>query len=279
MDSIIVSFRNSLNEILTLRNIDSVKLGKELGIDPSVVRRWRNKGIDVRLKTLIRLADYFECSIEYLCGKSHNNSKFVSSKDYPNFGERLLAIMKKSNIRPYQLFDNSKIVPSECYYWLGGGEPSLSSLQQLSEYFNVTLDYLVGRQDSKERTISVWLDDNIVKMLESVNDEKLTQFYIVEEYNAQLSERRETRRHQSLDLSTDNGFDIADDYCLEDEVINDLGKKRLREAIQNLLPSQRKLIRMVFWEWKEQKELAREQGVDPTAIRNRLSCFWTWKRS
>lgn len=126
-------------------------------------------------------------------------------------------------------------------------------------------------EDSKERTISVWLDDNIVKMLESVNDEKLTQFYIVEEYNAQLSERRETRRHQSLDLSTDNGFDIADDYCLEDEVINDLGKKRLREAIQNLLPSQRKLIRMVFWEWKEQKELAREQGVDPTAIRNRLN--------
>lgn len=146
MDSIIVSFRNSLNEILTLRDIDSVKLGKELGIDPSVVRRWRNKGIYVRLKTLIRLADYFECSIEYLCGKSHDNSKFISTKVYSNFGERLLAIMKKNNVRPYQLFDNSKIVPSEYYYWLGGGEPSLSSLQQLSEYFNVTLDYLVGRQ-------------------------------------------------------------------------------------------------------------------------------------
>ena len=134
MDTIIVSFRNSLNEILTLRDIDSVKLGKELGIDPSVVRRWRNKGIDVRLKTLIRLADYFECSIEYLCGKSHNNSKFVSIKDYPNFGERLLAIMKKNNVRPYQLFDNSKIVPSEYYYWLGG-EPSLSSLNILADFF------------------------------------------------------------------------------------------------------------------------------------------------
>lgn len=145
MDNIIKSFRNSLNEILTLRDIDSVKLGKELGIDPSVVRRWRNKGIDVRLRTLVRLADYFECSIEYLCGKSHDNSKFVSGNNYPNFGERLLAVMKKNNVRPYQIFDNTKIMPSKYYYWLEGGEPSLTSLQQLAEYLNVTLDFLVGR--------------------------------------------------------------------------------------------------------------------------------------
>ncbi len=149
MDDIIIGFRNSLNEILILRDMDSVKFGKEMGIDPSLVRRWRNKGIDVRLKTLIRLADYFECSIEYLCGKSQNNKKFISVGEYPNFGERLLEVMKRANIKPYQIFANTKVIPSKYYYWLSGGEPSLTSLNQLAEFFNVTLDYLVGRQKEK----------------------------------------------------------------------------------------------------------------------------------
>lgn len=52
--------------------------------------------------------------------------------------------------------------------------------------------------NGKEKEISVRLDDNIVKMLESVNDEKLTQFYIVEEYTAQLSERREKGSEPNL---------------------------------------------------------------------------------
>lgn len=125
--------------------------------------------------------------------------------------------------------------------------------------------------NGKEKEISVRLDDSIVKALESVNDENLTQFYIVEEYNAQLSERRETRRHQSLDLSMESGFDVADDYCLEADVMRGLDKQRLRTAIKNLLPSQRELLRQVFVDGKEQKEIAREQGVDPTAIRNRLN--------
>ena len=109
--------------------------------------------------------------------------------------------------------------------------------------------------NGKEKEISVRLDDSIVKALESVNDENLTQFYIVEEYNAQLSERRETRRHQSLDLSMESGFDVADDYCLEADVMRGLDKQRLRTAIKNLLPSQRELFKAsVLWMEKNKRK-------------------------
>ena len=145
MDNIIERFRASLNEILLLRGMDTVGFGRDFGIDPSVVRRWRNNGIDVRLKTLIKLADYFECSIDYLCGKTHEYKVFKSQKEYPHFGERLLSVMAQSGIKLFQLLNDTKIIPSKYYYWLGGGEPSLSSLEVLAEYFNVTLDYLVGR--------------------------------------------------------------------------------------------------------------------------------------
>lgn len=36
-------------------------------------------------------------------------------------------------------------------YELGTSEPTLSKLLSLSDYFNVSLDYLVGRSDDPER--------------------------------------------------------------------------------------------------------------------------------
>ncbi len=124
--------------------------------------------------------------------------------------------------------------------------------------------------DGEKRTISVWLDESTVEALEAVNDEEMTRLYIIEEYKTQLSERRETRRHQSLDRSMENGFDVADSYSLEDDVIRGMDKNLVNEAIKHLLPEQRELIKQVYFEGKEQKEIAQEQGVDPTAIRNRL---------
>lgn len=149
MDNIIEKFRVSLNDILTVREIDTVSFGKALGIDPSVVRRWRNKGIDVRLKTLIKLADYFQCSIEYLCGKSMDIDDFESKSSYPHFGERLLMVMNEHEVKPFRLFRDTAVIPSKYYYWINGGEPSLTSLEVIAEYLNVTLDYLVGRHRTK----------------------------------------------------------------------------------------------------------------------------------
>ncbi|MCM1368218.1 MAG: helix-turn-helix transcriptional regulator [Roseburia sp.] len=149
MDDIIEKFRVSLNKILAIREIDTVSFGKALGVDPSVVRRWRNKGIDVRLKTLIKLADHFQCSIEYLCGKSSDIDDFEPKSSYPHFGERLLMVMNEHKVKPFRLFRDTAVIPSKYYYWISGGEPSLTSLEIIAEYLNVTLDYLVGRQKIK----------------------------------------------------------------------------------------------------------------------------------
>ena len=63
----------------------------------------------------------------------------------------------------------------------------------------------------EEKTIAVWLDDETARLLEEYGDEKLKHAYIVEEYKAQLIERSETRRHQSLEKSMEAGFDVMDE--------------------------------------------------------------------
>ena len=64
--------------------------------------------------------------------------------------------------------------------------------------------------DGDEKEISVFLDDETAKVLEECGDEELKHRYIVEEYKDKLIERRETRRHQSLEKSIEGGHEFVD---------------------------------------------------------------------
>lgn len=82
--------------------------------------------------------------------------------------------------------------------------------------------------------------------------------------------RKETRRHQSLERSMDAGWDVADDT----DIVALLEKKELTEslraAIATLSPGQRELIHKVFFERIPQVEIAKNENVSAVAIHSRL---------
>lgn len=122
-----------------------------------------------------------------------------------------------------------------------------------------------------EKEIAVLLDDETARILEECGDEKLKHRYIVEEYKAQLIERRETRRHQSLERSMASGFDIIDESTdIEEETLRKIDAEKLRQALQMLEPQQKWLLEQIFVKGKSKVEIARELGVWKTAISNRL---------
>ena len=126
-------------------------------------------------------------------------------------------------------------------------------------------------ENGKEKRISVWLDERTAEALEQANDASLTKQYIIAEHRSKLDEYRETRRHCSLDASLENGFELADEHDYESDVFNGIEKERLKVAFAVLTNEQRELIRLVYFAGVPQKEIATQQGVDPTAIRNRLN--------
>lgn len=91
------------------------------------------------------------------------------------------------------------------------------------------------------------------------------------EHREKLNERKETRRHQSLNKSLDNGWDIADETA-DTEIIaeNNELKKNLKEAITKLQPQQKELILKVFYEDMTVTELSVYYGVSKAAICDRL---------
>lgn len=92
------------------------------------------------------------------------------------------------------------------------------------------------------------------------------------EHREYLINRKETRRHQSLDKSMEHGFDVPDPReNLFDKVERNERNRELYRAIA-LLPSEhQQLLRQVYFEYISQTEIAASQGVTKSAINKRLS--------
>lgn len=86
------------------------------------------------------------------------------------------------------------------------------------------------------------------------------------------SERRETRRHNSIDSMEEEGFqfeDINDD--IEVKVEEAETTDEIKNAIKTLIPNQQDLIEKIFYKDMKIVDIAEYEGVTEAAIRNRLN--------
>lgn len=67
-----MSFTERFQELLAQRNITTYKISKETDIGETLLGYWRRGERVPTLENLIKLADYFDISIDYLVGRSDN---------------------------------------------------------------------------------------------------------------------------------------------------------------------------------------------------------------
>ena len=84
-------------------------------------------------------------------------------------------------------------------------------------------------------------------------------------------EKKETRRHVSLQACDRDDNQLPDKTDVEETCIQRIEIDALQCAMDSLLPKQRELIQKVFFEHQSITSLARAQGVNESAIRDRLS--------
>lgn len=84
--------------------------------------------------------------------------------------------------------------------------------------------------------------------------------------------RKETRRHQSLETLVEGGFQIADpDSDIEETLIKQYDIDRLHRALAVLTDDQKWLVEQVFYCGRKQSEIAVELGVCKQALNNRIT--------
>ena len=101
----------------------------------------------------------------------------------------------------------------------------------------------VENEKGEQKKISVWLDDETARAIDEANDPEITQFYILDKHKENLIQRKETRRHTSLDYLFEQGGFIEDqDSDLSQHGVRMENISKMRKALSTLTEKQRTVI-------------------------------------
>ena len=143
-----MKFSDVLKELLEEKNITIPKLSKQLIIDDSTLYDYLYGALP-SVKNAVKLANYFDCTINFLMGLDDEPKMFAFQYDYKieNFIARYNNLLTDANTTHFKLSKICGVNYSSYYSWQMGGVPAMSSLLILSRYFDVSIDYLIGRSD------------------------------------------------------------------------------------------------------------------------------------
>jgi len=144
-----LEFKNVLNDLLSEQGLPKSDFPKEIGITYNSFSNAVNYGIIPKPKVLMRIADYFNVSIEYLLAKT-NDEYFAKAKSVSGFNERIESLRASKNLTYYQMSQILHLDESYFSKWKSNQYlPSLDFLFLIADFFNVSIDYLLGRTDDK----------------------------------------------------------------------------------------------------------------------------------
>ena len=127
-------------------NMKSEALAKEIGTAGSTVRTWLNGTNEISLENAIKVADFFQCSLDYLAGRTETDQTIIPHP-LPPFYANLRFVMQQTGKTRYQITRETAIKDAFFTNWGKGQMPMLSSVCELADYMQVTLDYLIGREN------------------------------------------------------------------------------------------------------------------------------------
>ena len=141
-----MTIKSTLNEFMIIHNKTIQEISKETSIDDSVLYDYVNGSIP-KLKHAVTLANYMDCSLNYLMGLEDNPKEFPFKKEYDIsvFAKRYDELLSRFNISHYFLSKEYGLNYSSHYSWRRGATPSLNSLVIIAKYFDVSIDFLIGR--------------------------------------------------------------------------------------------------------------------------------------
>lgn len=143
-------FQKRFKDIIEESDYKRTELVKLIPISQSTLSNALSYGIIPSVKTLIRVADFFNISISYLLGKT-NEEDFEKSSTASTFHNRFESLCLEINVTHYKVATDCLFDKSSISKWFSKSFiPELEILELLCDYFKVSIDYLLGRTDYKD---------------------------------------------------------------------------------------------------------------------------------
>ena len=140
-----MKFKDVLSELLYDNGLSQEDLSFNLKINLSTINRYFNHNILPSYENILKMSAFFSCSINYLLGFDQENNycdKFSERTFYDTY-KHLLDINNISNRKLSAILGYSR---NRMTFWKKGVNPSVETLILIANYFNITIDYLIGKE-------------------------------------------------------------------------------------------------------------------------------------
>ena len=140
------NFMESLSELIMQANLTPSEFAKCVGCGKGTISRYLHEQKVPDVELLIHMADFFNCSTDYLLGRETEKYNRVFVNPCPSFQKRLPILCKELGITKYQLQKQTGIAESAIYNWQNGkNKPRLDNLIKIADAFDCSLDFVLGR--------------------------------------------------------------------------------------------------------------------------------------
>ncbi len=139
----------ALKELIEEQGIHCKAVAIKLGLGESTVARYVEGIRAPKFEALIALADYFQCSTDFLLGLTdyprRENQVF---KPTPPFAEQFYVALEKCKKSQYALHKHAGISWGSINSWINGRSlPTPESLVKMAKFLDCSVDFLLGRED------------------------------------------------------------------------------------------------------------------------------------
>lgn len=135
-----------LKDLMAEAEVNAPMLSSKINLENSAILRFIKAERLPSATSLVKLADFFRCTTDYLFGLSDvlDDRPF---KQRPPFHEQLGNLLDYFKLTKYRLVKETKISEQTVINWHKGRyEPTVESLIRLSKYFNCSVDFVLGRE-------------------------------------------------------------------------------------------------------------------------------------
>lgn len=142
-----VEFQQRLLELIKDQDCTKTEFAKKVGLSKDVISRAAIYGIIPTTRSLIKIAEFLDISLDYLLGET-DDDRFYKADKPTTFQKRLDELCEEKKVKYSEIATTMPFPVNSFYDWHDKGFlPSLEFLEALAIYFDVSKDYLLGRTD------------------------------------------------------------------------------------------------------------------------------------
>ncbi len=140
-------FAERLSELIFDSKKTARDVAGEMAIGKTTVYEYLSGQKMPTLRNLVKLADYFGCSTDYLLGLEQEQTELTFAPCKP-FPERFQEILQYFAISRYRLEQITGIAESALYYWAKGQKsPTVENVLLVCEKLDCRVDFFIGRSN------------------------------------------------------------------------------------------------------------------------------------